>query len=131
MKNKKTCTIVACVLCAVFLIAGSWMLVRNIRAINSYGSAISEAQQALTAADPANADGIVSDVAALQAQNVALEETLLALQAEAAEQAEENAQLQDQYDELVQLEDTTYYQTILQSLTEGMNRVEEYLNAVE
>lgn len=131
MKRDKLRIIVPIVLCAAFLVAGGWLLTQNLLQMKHYNETIASEKQALVAANPANAETLEGEAAAAQEENTALEETIRVLEEEAAALAEENAQLQDRYDELLQNEDTTYYQTILQSLTEGMTRVEEYINAAE
>jgi len=58
--------------------------------------------------------------------NAYLQEELGSLQEENARLAAEEALLQQEHDALEQQEDTDYYRTILESLKEGMKRVEEY-----
>lgn len=131
MKNNKMRIIIPCILCAAFLAGGVWMMVKNIMQMNHYTGAISQAQQALTAADPANAQGVEMQAEALQEENAALQEQLLALQAENETLSAETDRLQLRADELNQSEDTVYYQTILESLQEGVSRVEEYIGSGE
>ena len=127
MKSSKIRIIVPCVLAAFFLIAGFWMMLKSYRLVNSYNQQIQEAEQALAAADPAIADAVEQEAAALQAENEELSQQVQDLQNQKAELEASNTQLQTQLEELAQSEDTAYYQKILESLTEGMNQVEEYI----
>ena len=127
MKNSKIRMIVPYALIAVFLIAGVWMMAKSFRLVNSYNQQIQEAEQALAAADPALADAVEQEAAALQIENKELSQQVEDLQNRNAELEETNTQLQMRLDELNQSEDTAYYQKVLESLTEGMNQVEEYI----
>lgn len=127
MKNSKIRVIVPCVLAVIFLAAGFWMLAKSVGQVNYYTQQITQAEQALQAADPAKADALEQEAAALQEQNEELTSQVQALQGENAALDESNAQLSARREELNGLEDTAYYQKILESLTEGMNRVEEYI----
>ena len=66
MKNSKIRMIVPCVLAAIFLIAGFWMMAKSYGLVNSYNQQIQEAEQALAEADPAIADAVEQEAAALQ-----------------------------------------------------------------
>ena len=127
MKNSKIPVIVPCVLALVFLAAGLWMMLKSYNQMTYYSAAIRDAQQALQEADPAQAEGAEQEAQALQAENEQLRQQVAALQEENAALDEQTRQLQSSYDELVGQEDTAYYQKILESLTEGMNQVEEYI----
>lgn len=127
MKNNKIRMIVPCVLAAIFLIAGFWMMAKSYRLVNSYNRQIQEAEQALAAADPAIADAVEQEATALQTENEELSQQVQDLEAQNAELEASNTQLQMRLDELTQSEDTAYYQKVLESLTEGMNQVEEYI----
>ena len=124
MKNSKIRIIVPCVLATIFLTAGFWMMAKSVGQVNYYTQQIAQAQQALQAADPAKADALEQEAAALQERNQVLAEQVQALQQENAALDESNAQLSARLEELTGQEQTAYYQTILESLTEGMNRVE-------
>lgn len=128
MKNSKIRIIVPCVLAVVFLAAGFWLMGKNIGQMHYYGQQIREARQALQAADPAKADALEQEAAELQKQNEELSVQVQALQEENAVLDESTAQLQTRLTELNEHEDTAYYQKVLESLTEGMNRVEEYIS---
>ena len=127
MKNSKIRVIVPCVLVVVFLAAGVWMMIKSYSQMAQYNSAIAGAQQALRDADPAQAEGTEQEAATLQAENEQLRQQITALQEENAALDTQTGQLQTSLDELVEQGDTAYYQKILESLTEGMNRVEEYI----
>lgn len=127
MKNSKVRMIVPCVLAAIFLIAGFWMMAKSYGLVSSYNQQIQVAEQALAAADPALADAVEQEAAALQAENEELSQQVQGLQTQNAELEASNAQLQTRLEELTQSEDTAYYQKVLESLTEGMNQVEEYI----
>ena len=127
MKDSKIRMIVPCVLAAIFLIAGFWMMAKSYRLVNSYNQQIQEAEQALAAADPALADVVEQEAAALQTENEELSQQVQDLEIQNAELEASNAQLQTRLEELTQSEDTAYYQKVLESLTEGMNQVEEYI----
>lgn len=127
MKNSKIRVIVPCVLAVIFLAAGLYMMAQSIGQVNYYTQQIVQAEQALQAVDPAKADALEQEAAALQAENTELAGQVQALQTENEALQEENAQLSQQVTDLEAQEQTAYYQKILESLTEGMNRVEEYI----
>ena len=127
MKNSKIRVIVPCVLAVVFLAAGLYMMAQSIGQVNSYTQQITQAEQALQAADPAKADALEQEAAAVQAENTELADQVQALQKENDALQEENTQLRQQVTDLESQEQTAYYQKVLESLKEGMNRVEEYI----
>ena len=127
MKNSKTRIIVPCILAVIFLAAGIWMMAKSFGQVNYYTRQINQAEQALQEADPAKADALEQEAAALQAENAELAGQVQALQTENATLNESNIQLSTQLADLTGDEQTAYYQEILESLTEGMNRVEEYI----
>ncbi len=127
MKNSKIRVIVPCVLAVIFLAAGLYMMAQSIGQVNYYTQQITQAEQALQAADPAKADALEQEAAALQEENTELAGQVQVLQTENDALHEENAQLSQQLTDLEGQEQTAYYQKILESLTEGMNRVEEYI----
>ena len=127
MKNSKIRIIVPCVLAAIFLIAGFWMMAKSYSLVNFYNQQIQVAEQALAEADPAIADAVEQEAAALQTENEELSQRVQDLETQKAELEASNTQLQTRLEELTQSEDTAYYQKILESLTEGMNQVEEYI----
>ena len=128
MKSSKIRTIVPCVLAVLFFAAGLWMLAKSLGQVNYYNRQITQAQQALQEADPAKADAVEQKATALQQQNQELTDQVQALQQENGELEESNAQLSAQLEELTGLEQTAYYQKVLESLTEGMDQVEEYIS---
>lgn len=127
MRDNKVRIIVPCILAVVFLAAGFWMMARSFGQIHSYTQQISEAEQALQAADPAKADALEQEAAAMQEENAELAGKVQALQTQNTALDESNGQLSTQLADLTAQEQTAYYQKILESLTEGMNRVEEYI----
>ena len=127
MKESKIRIIVPCILAVIFLAAGFWMMARCLAQENYYSRQIQNAQQALQDADPAQAEALEQEAAALQQENAALSGQVQALEGENAVLAENNAQLSTQLEELNADENTAYYQKVLESLTEGLNRVEEYI----
>lgn len=127
MKNSKIRVIVPCVLAVVFLAAGFYMMAQSIGQVNSYTQQITQAEQALQAADPAKADALEQEAAAVQAENTELADQVQVLQKENDALQEENTQLSQQVTDLESQEQTAYYQKVLESLKEGMNRVEEYI----
>lgn len=131
MRSNKYRVIVPCALAVILLAAGFWMMARSIQRVNYYSEAVGQAQQALAAAAPAPADQMEADVEALQEENAALQQDVLALQEEQAVLDTATEQLRSRYEELEAQEDTPYYRTILESLREGMNRVEEYIRDAE
>ena len=62
MKNSKTRVIVPCILAVFFLAAGFWMLAKSVGQVNYYTQQITQAEQALAAADPAKADALEQEL---------------------------------------------------------------------
>ncbi len=113
---------------AVFMLAGLWLMVENITTTSYYKNGIADAQQMLEDSDPANADGPEAELAALEAENQVLEQTRDDLQLQIHELEVSNEALLAEYDAIDDSEDTIYYRTILESLQEGLKRVEEYIS---
>ena len=61
MKNSKIRIIVPCVLAVIFLVAGLYIMGRNIGLMNSYSEQIARAEQALKEVDPAEANALEQD----------------------------------------------------------------------
>lgn len=119
---------VLCVLTAAFLVTGLWIMKQRIEKQNTYLDAAEQAEYAAQNVD-------VSELEALKAEENALSEEISAMDTQMAQLQEEItsleqniAQLQQEYDQLAQQEDSVYYQTIFQSLTEGMSLVESYIS---
>ena len=110
------------------LVAGTILLANSLRMFSRYTEDMDAARQSLTQADPAQADALETELAALQEENRQLEAEAEELEEENSALDEETAQLQQEYDALAQQEENVYYQTILDALTEGMNLVDGYLN---
>ena len=110
------------------LVAGITLVTMSIQKYNQYTTELKAAQQALDEADPAQADALEAELAALQEENLQLQEQADALEQENALLDDDAAMLQQEYDALAQQEENVYYQTILDALTEGMNLVDGYLN---
>lgn len=120
-----------CLLClgiVIFLGAGAWLAVQCVQTTSYYQTAITQAEQALAAADPSTLAPMEAELDTLLESNAKLQESLVTAQEENAVMAEEEAQLQQDYEALSQEMDAEYYHAILESLTEGMSRVEEYIN---
>lgn len=131
MKRWKWHNVLPIAAIVVFLAAGLVLMMLSIGKQNDYMTALAEAKQALTAADPAKADAPETELAALQAENAALEAAAEDLQEENAALQAQQETLQQEHDALKAQEDTVYYQTILDSLKEGLSKVEEYIRGDE
>lgn len=131
MRNSKRRAIVPCVLAVIFLAAGLYMMVKSIGQIKDYNKQIAAARQELAAADPARAEDLEQEVTALQQENAELDRQVQSLLQENAALDEANEQLSTRLGELEEQEQTAYYQKILESLREGLKRVEEYIGNPE
>lgn len=127
MKNSKIRIIVPCVLAVVFMVAGAWMMLKSYTQMRYYDESIKQARQELGESDLSLADAAEQKVAVLQEANEQMRQQVDALQKENAELETQTQQLQADYEALIGDEDTAYYQKILESLTEGMSKVEEYI----
>ena len=127
MKNSKIRIIVPCVLAVVFMVAGAWMMLKSYTQMRYYDESIKQAREELGESDLSLADAAEQKVAVLQETNEQLRQQVDALQKENADLDSQTQQLQTDYEALVGQEDTAYYQKILESLTEGMSKVEEYI----
>ena len=129
MKNIKTW--LPALLSVLFIAAGVWMLLTCIQTEAYYTDSTAQAQQALAALDVEAAEALETELAAVREENTALEVQLQELHAENETLDADLAAAQAEYDRLEQLEDTAYYQTILESLQEGISRVAQYINGTE
>lgn len=126
--KKKAAIIALCIGIVAFLGAGTWLALQCVQTTKYYRTAINDAEQKLTATDSSAVAAMETQTQALLENNICLQEELESVQEENAALAEEEKTLQQEFDALEQLEDTDYYRTILESLKEGMSRVEEYTN---
>lgn len=131
MKKNTLRLLIPGLLALIFLAGGLWFLIAYHNTYGYYTGAISDAQESLSQLDIASADQVEADLAALEAENDALAQQIADLQTQNAQLDTDTAALQQEYDALAQSEDTVYYQTILESLTEGMNQVVQYIEGTE
>lgn len=131
MKKQNGCTMLLAVLTAVFLAVGGWLLVEHKNTVKNYEAAITEAEQALAGLDLASAEAAEAALAAKVGENQMLEQEIAALQTENDTLDADTAALQESNSQLQQQEDTIYYQTILESLREGMSQLGQYLDKGE
>lgn len=124
--RKKIAVFALCVGITAFLGAGIWLAMHCMQTTKYYQTAIKDAEQKLTAIDSSGIAAMETETELLLENNAYLQEELGSVQEENAILAAEEALLQQEYDALKQQEDTDYYRTILESLKEGMKRVEEY-----
>ena len=106
---------------------GGWLAVQCVQTTLYYKEAITQAEQNLAAADPSAVAEQELELESILQSNADLQESLKTVQDENTALAESESELQQNYDALAQEVDVDYYQAILESLTEGMNRVEEYI----
>ena len=118
------------VLLSLGLIAGGllFMSAYNSR-ISYYSDAISDAQQTLASLDISAVESSESDLNALLESNDTIAQQIAELEKENAALNEENSSLQQELDVLSQDENTIYYQTILNSLKEGLKQVVQHIEA--
>lgn len=124
--RKKIAVFALCVGIVAFLGAGIWLALHCVQTTKYYQTAIKDAEQKLTAIDSSGIAAMETKTEMLLENNAYLQEELGSLQEENARLAAEEALLQQEHDALEQQEDTVFYRTILESLKEGMKRVEEY-----
>jgi len=117
-----------CILTAVFLGTGIWIMIQRINRQNTYLDAVKNAEYAAQNPDTSALEAVEAEQNALTEENSEMDEKIADLQEELASLDQAFAQLQKEYDQLAQEEDSVYYQTIFQSLTEGMSLVESYIN---
>lgn len=115
-------------LTAAFIGTGVWMLLQRENRKNTYLDAIASAEYAAQSLDQSDLEARKAEAEALLAEIGEMDQEALALEEEIASLDLEIAKLQQEYDQLAQEEDSAYYLTILQSLTEGMSQVESYID---
>lgn len=131
MKNKILRTLIPCVLIVVFVAVGVLMMVLRSNRLDYYTNEIASAQQAAADAAAAAAEAESGALAQLQEENRTMEQSIADLEQENAALDAEAERLQQEYDTLAQNEDNQYYLTIIESLTEGMKQVEQYINEAQ
>lgn len=95
---------------------------------NTYLDAAEQAEYAVQNLDTSELEALEGEENALAEEISAMDGQMAKLQEELTSLEQNVAQLQQEYDQLAQQEDSVYYQTIFQSLTEGMSLVESYIN---
>ena len=128
MKKQNICTIVLAVFTAVFLAGGLWFMIVHQNTVADYETAIQNAQQTLTGLDIAVAEDAEAALAVRLKENQTLEAEIAALQEKNDALDTAVSQLQGSNAALQQQEDIIYYQTILESLREGMNKLGQHLD---
>lgn len=118
-------------LTAMFLAAGIWFLTQRLDMQNRYLNIIAVTEDAAKNPDLSTLEALEADQNSLLAENSEMESRIGALEEELASLDQDIAQLQQEYEQLAQQEDSVYYQTIFQSLTEGMSLVESYISGNE
>ena len=125
--KKRVCIFFLCLGIVIALSAGGWLALQCVQTTRYYQEANTQAEQNLAAADPSAVAELESELESVLQSNTDLQESLKTVQDKNTALAESEAELQQSYDALTQEMDVDYYRTILESLTEGMNRVEEYI----
>ncbi len=120
-----------CVLAALLLGAGIRMVTLRLERQETYLNLISQAQYLSENPDTAELDALEAEKENLTTQTDDLNTQIQALEEALAGLDQDVDQLQQEYDQLAQGEDSSYYQAIFQSLTEGVSLVESYLNGNE
>lgn len=123
--------IILCVLTVLFLATGVWILTQRIQKQNAYLEAAAQAEHTAQNLDTSALEAREAEEQKILAENSEMEAQVSALQEELASLDQDLAQLQQEYDQLAQEEDSVYYQTIFQSLMEGVSLVESYINGNE
>lgn len=136
MNMKKTLRILVPAVLIVAFVAGG-LLIRNqvVKKEAYYEQLVADAQAQQAAAqnaydtvDTSAMEAVNADLASLQAENAAMEADIQALTEENAGLDADLADRQQEYDQLAQEEDNAYYLAIYESLSEGMAKVEGYIN---
>lgn len=131
MKKNLLRILIPGLLTLVFLAAGLWFMSAYNNTEAYYTDAIFHTRQSLEQLDTAAAESAEAELAALQEENENLKQEIADLQTQNTALDTDTAALQEEYNTLSQSEDTIYYQTILESLTEGMNQVVQYIEGTE
>ena len=118
------------ILIALFVIAGIIMLIPCISKQIEYTNKLTAAQKAAADVNSAAAD-TAGKLVQLQNENQSMEKSIADLGKENADLDTEAAALQQEYDSLAQIEDNQYYLSIIESLTEGMEQVEQYISEAQ
>ena len=119
------------ILTALLVIAGIIMLIPCIGKQIQYTGKLVSAFRAAADAKSVAADTEAGELAQLQNENQSLEQSIAELKKENADLDAQAAALQQEYDSLAQVEDNSYYIAIIESLTEVMEKVEQYINEVQ
>lgn len=120
--------VILCALTVLFLGTGIWLLNQRLDRKNEYLDAVHQAEYAAENPDRSALEALEAERNGLLAETEEMNEQMLTIQEEITSLEQELVQLQQEYDQLAQEEDSVYYQTIFQSLTEGVSLVESYLN---
>ena len=120
--------LIPCVLTAVFLGVGIWLLTACIGTSAAYQAETQKAQAALDRVDPAYAEETELAAETLSDENEDLAEEISALEQENTSAEETIAELQGEYDARCLEEETAYFLAIRESLTEGMMLVEDEID---
>ena len=131
MNRKKLQAIVPYILTALLVIAGIIMLIPCIGKQIQYTGKLATAFRAAADAKSMAEDTEAGELAQLQNENQSLEQSIADLEKENADLDAQTAALQQKYDSLAQIEDNQYYLAIMESLTEGMEKVEQYINEAQ
>ena len=125
MKKNIICIAICMVLSAAFIVGGFLLLdARNEKQEANEASL----QQLQDEKSKITTEELTKEAGELDLQNQQLEEQISAAEKQCTELDEQAQQLRQEYDALLQDETNIYYMTILDALTEGMNKVEEYIN---
>lgn len=125
MKKNIICIVLCAVLSATFIVGGFLLLDARSEKQKSNEVTLQRLQDKKS---QITTEELTKEGAELDQQNQQLEEQISAAEKQCAELDEQAQQLQQEYDALLQDETNIYYKAILDALTEGMNKVEEYIN---
>lgn len=125
MKKNIFCIALCMVLSAAFIVGGFLLLDARSEKQKSNEVTLQRLQDKKS---QITTEELTKEGAELDQQNQQLEEQISAAEKQCAELDEQAQQLQQEYDALLQDETNIYYKAILDALTEGMNKVEEYIN---
>lgn len=131
MNRKKLHSLAPHILTALLVIAGIIMLIPCIGKQIQYTSKLVTAFRAAADAKSMAEDTEAGELAQLQNENQSLEQSIANLKKENADLDTKAAALQQEYDSLAQTGDNSYYLAIIESLTEGMEKVEQYINEAQ
>lgn len=118
-------------LAAGFLAGGIWLMSRRQAMRSDYETRLEEAAWSAENPDRSALEEMAAEQAALETEIADMTGQLEQLQQDTAELDRELEQLRQNYEQLTQEEDTVYYQTVLQALTEGVRLVESYISGDE